>query len=187
VDLAMKNFSLIEDPNSNSSKPVVTISNLGNIPLTNPEVQIDLGGNAALKERIDATILPGKTVQQILNLAIVPQMLGYICAEVSPEADINIYNGRQCLSVTNDDVLFYPYPNPAKGQINFDWISAESENVEVMIFRSTGQVVFKQDFQMVQPGINQLAIDISSLSNGLYLIQFSGSKVKKAFSVSVIN
>jgi len=44
ADLAMKGFSLLEDPDSNSSKPVVTILNLGNIPLTNPEVQIDLAG-----------------------------------------------------------------------------------------------------------------------------------------------
>jgi len=187
IDIAMKNFSLVEDPNSNASKPVVTISNLGNIPLTNPEVQIDLGGHAVLNEKIALTVLPGRSIQQTLSLEIVPQTLGYICAEVASAGDINIYNDRQCLSMTNNDVLFYPYPNPAKGQINFDWISSESENVVVTIFRSTGQVAFKQDFQMVQPGINQLAIDISSLSSGLYMIQFSGSKAKKTFSVSVIN
>jgi PKD repeat protein len=187
VDLAMKNFSLVEDPSSNSSKPVVTISNLGNIPLTNPEVQIDLGGNALLKEKIMATVLPGKTVQQILSLEIVPQALGYICAEVASAGDIDVYNDRQCLSMTNDDVLFHPYPNPASGKINFDWISSESEKVTVTIFKSTGQVTFKQDFQMVQSGINQLTIDISGLSSGLYLIQFSGAKATKSFSVSVIN
>lgn len=187
VDLAMTNFSLVEDPSSNSSKPVVTILNLGNIQLTNPEVQIDLGGNVRLKEKIASTILPGKSTQQTLSLQIVPQSLGYICAEVAPAGDVNIYNDRQCLSLTNNDVLFYPYPNPAKGQINFDWISSENENVVVTIFKSTGQVAFQQNFLNVQSGINQLAIDISSLSSGLYLIQFSGAKAKKTFSVSVIN
>ncbi|HEV8511912.1 MAG TPA: PKD domain-containing protein [Cyclobacteriaceae bacterium] len=187
IDLAMKNFSLIENPSSNSSKPVVTISNLGNIPLTDPEVQIDLGGNAILKEKIVTTVLPGKSIQQTLSLEIVPQTLGYICVEVVPAGDINVYNDRQCLSMTSNDVLFYPYPNPASGQINFDWISSESENVGVTIYKSTGQIAFKQDFQKVPSGINQLAIDISSLSSGLYLIQFSGAKVKKTFSVSVIN
>ncbi len=187
VDLAMKNFSLANDPNSNSSKPVVTILNLGNIPLTNPEVQIDLGGNAVLKEKIISTILPGKSLQQTLNVEIVPQTLGYICAEVTSSGDVDIYNDRQCISMNNDDVLFYPYPNPAKGQINFDWISSENEDVTVTIYKSTGQVAFNQNFQFVQSGINQLAIDISSLSSGLYLIQFSGAKTKKTFSVSVIN
>jgi len=187
VDLAMKNFLLVEDPSSNSSKPVVTILNLGNIPLTNPEVQIDLGGNAVLKEKIISTILPGKSIQQTLSLEIVPQTLKYICAEVAPAGDVNVYNDRRCLSLTDTDVLFYPYPNPAKGQINFDWISAENENVAVTIYKSTGQVAFQQNFQLVQSGINQLAIDISSLSSGLYLIHFSGAKSKKTFSVSVIN
>ncbi len=90
LDLAMKNFSLVEDPNSNSLNPLVTISNLGNIPLTNPEVQIDLGGNAVLKEKIISTIFPGKSIQQTLSLAIVPQTLGYICAEVALTGDVNI-------------------------------------------------------------------------------------------------
>ena len=187
VDLAMNNFLLVEDPSSNASKPVVTILNLGNIPLTNPEVQIDLGGNVILKEKIMSTILPGKSLQQTLNLLIVPQSLQYICSEVSLIGDVNIYNNRQCLAMTSNDVLFYPYPNPASGQINFDWISSENENVAVTIYKSTGQIAFKQDFQMVHSGINQLAIDISTLSSGLYLIQFSGAKEKMTYSVSVVN
>jgi len=187
VDLAMKDFSLTQDPSSNSSKPVVTILNLGNIPLTNPEVLIDLGGNVILKEKVTSTILPGKSIQQILSLELVPETLEYICAEVAPAGDVNIYNDRQCLSMTTSDILFHPYPNPASGQINFDWISFESEDVTVTIYKSTGQMAFKQDFQMIQSGINQLAIDISSLSSGLYLIQFSGAKAKKTFSVSVVN
>ncbi len=187
VDLAMKAFSLLEDPSTNSSKAVVTILNLGNIPETNPEVQIDLGGNALLKEKIISTVLPGKSIQQTLSLEIVPQSLGYICAKVALTGDVNIYNDKQCLSMTDNDVLFYPYPNPASGQINFDWISSANEKVEVTIYKSTGQVAFKQDFQTVQSGINQLAIDVSSLSSGLYLIQFFGAKAKKTFNVMVIN
>ena len=187
VDLAISAFSLLDDPSTNASKAVVTISNLGNIPETNPEVLIDLGGNAILKEKIMSTVLPGKSIQQTLSLEIVPQSLGYICAEVGRAGDVNIFNDRECLSMTNNDILFHPYPNPASGKINFDWISSENENVEVTIYRSTGQVVFKQEFLMVQPGINQLAIDISSLSSGFYLVQYSGVRAKKTFSISVIN
>ncbi len=78
-------------------------------------------------------------------------------------------------------------PNPAKGQINFDWISSENENVTVTLYKSTGQMAFQQNFQTIQSGINQLAINISSLSSGLYLIQVSGANAKKTFNVMVIN
>jgi len=186
VDLAMKDFSLLKDPASNSSNPVVRISNLGNIPISNPEVLIDLGGNAILKEKINATVLPGKSVQQTLSLEIVPQSLGYICAEVTPAGDVDMYNDRQCLSLTGSDTLYNPYPNPANNIINLDWISAENETVVVTIYKSTGQVTFQQNLPMTQSGINQFAIDISSLSSGLYLIEFFGTKVKKTYSVSVV-
>lgn len=187
VDLAMKAFSLIDDPSTNSSRMVVTISNLGNIPLDNPEVQIDLAGNSLLKEKITSTVLPGKSVQQMLSLEIVPQLLEYICAEIELTGDSDVANDRQCISLTSNDVLLLPYPNPAGGQINFDWISAAPEDVTVSIYKSNGEIAFVQNFQNVQSGINQLKINTISLTNGLYLIQFAGTKVKKAFRVMIVN
>jgi hypothetical protein len=187
VDLAMIAFSLLEDPSSNSSRPVVTLQNLGNIPLINPLVEIDLGGNVRLKEKINSTVLPGKSIQQLLSLEIVPLALAYICAEATTSGDVDIYNDKQCLSLTSNDVVLSPYPNPASDQINFDWISAEIENVVVTIYKSTGQVAFEQTFQMLSAGINQLAINTAALSSGVYVVQFSGATTKKTFSVTVVH
>jgi len=187
IDLAVKNFSLTEDQSTNSSKAVVTISNLGNIPFTNPEVDIDLGGNALLKENVTVVVHPGQTVIQTLDLEIVPQSISYICATIIVANDVDIGNDKQCLTLTGEDVVLLPYPNPVRGNINFDWVSSSSENVMVTIYQSNGQVAFEQTFQNVPAGSGQLSINISSLSSGLYLIRFSGAKVQQTFRIIVAN
>lgn len=180
IDLAMKNFSLTNDPTSNSSKATVTIFNLGNIPLTNPEVEIDLAGNALLKEKILAVVQPGKSVVQTLSLQIVPESLSYICAVVTTANDAEVDNNKQCLSLTHDDVVMPPYPNPAAGSLNFDWISIENENVRVIVYKSNGEVAFEQSLS-VAAGLGQLTLNTSTFAGGLYLIQFTGSKTQKVF------
>ncbi|HLZ16724.1 MAG TPA: T9SS type A sorting domain-containing protein, partial [Cyclobacteriaceae bacterium] len=187
IDLAMINLSLVPDPATSSTRAEVTILNSGNIPITNPEVLINLAGSAMLKENVVAVLQPGNSVQQMLSLEILPQSLSYICVEVAEQNDVNKLNDKQCLSMTSDDVLLLPYPNPASDQIHFDWIGSTTEDVRVIIYRSNGEVAFLQDFQHVQSGINRLTISTSSLAGGLYLIQFSGAKTKKAFRFIVSN
>jgi len=187
IDLVMNNFSLLNNSSSNSSEVIVTISNAGNIPMTNPEIDIDLGGNATVKENLTGTIRPGKSYQQTLNLGIVTQYLKYICVDIDAENDVDLANNKLCETLSGIDVVQTPYPNPAKEQIHFDWISSSQENVRVVIYTSTGEIVFEQTFDSVQEGLNQLSINTSSLSNGLYLIQFNGSKTSKTFKIAITN
>ncbi len=185
IDLAMKSFSLKEDPSTSSSKATVTISNLGNIPFTNPEVDIDLGGGALLRENLAAIVQPGQSVVQTLDLEIVPQSISYICANVIVANDVDFANDKQCLTLTGEDVIFSPYPNPVVGNLNFDWVSSSAENVIVTIYQSNGQVTFEQTFQNVLIGLGQLSINTSSLANGLYLVRFSGAKAQQTFRIMV--
>ena len=187
IDLAMKNFSLTKDPSINSSKATITISNLGNIPFTNPEVDIDLGGGALLKGNLTGIVQPGQSVVQTLGLEIVPQAISYICANVVVANDANSANDKQCLTLTGEDITFSPYPNPVVGSVNFDWVSSSSENVTVTIYESTGQPVFEQIFHNVPLGLGQLSISTSSLANGLYLIRFSSAAMQKTFRMVVAN
>jgi PKD repeat protein len=187
IDLVMDNFSLLNNSSSNSSEVIVSISNAGNIPMINPAIDINLGGNASVKENLMGTIRPGTSYQQTLNLGIVTQSLNYICIDVEATDDVDFANNKLCETLTNNDVVQTPYPNPAKEQVHFDWISSSQENVRVIIYTSTGEVVFEQTFDSVQEGLNQLSINTSSLSSGLYLIQFNGSKTSKTFKIVVAN
>ncbi|MBS1681426.1 MAG: PKD domain-containing protein [Bacteroidetes bacterium] len=188
IDLTMNNFSLSNDPSTNSSKATVTVFNAGNIPLINPTVEIDLGGGAFIKENITGMIRPGKSLTQMLSLQIVPQTLPYICAIVAATNDADLANNKQCVALANEDVVSEPYPNPTHtGSISFDWISASQENIQITIFKSNGETAFHQYLDSVPSGLTQMKINTSDFSDGLYLIQFSGNSTKKTYRFIVAN
>lgn len=187
VDLTMQNFSLANDPTTGSSRAIVTIYNSGNIPLTNPEVKIDLAGGAMLKEAIQGTVVPGKSITTTLSLEIIPRAIEYVCALVNATSDVDPSNDEKCLSLSNTDYLFSPYPNPASGNVNMDWISSGTEDVKVSVYKTTGELAFQQQFSNVAPGLVQLSISTTTLSNGLYLIRFEGAKAQKTFRIMVAN
>ncbi|MGC4021901.1 MAG: T9SS type A sorting domain-containing protein [Cyclobacteriaceae bacterium] len=188
IDLAMSNFSLTNDPNTNSSKAVVTILNYGNIPLIDPIVDIDLGGGALVKENVSGMIRPGQSLTQTLGLEIVPQSIPYICAIVEATSDVDIANNKQCVSLSSDNIVMEPYPNPVHdGIVNFDWINNNQEDVEVLVYKSNGEVAFQQNLSQLQIGLSHMSINTSGFSNGLYLIQFVGGSTKKTFRFIVAN
>jgi PKD repeat protein len=187
IDIAMNNFLLTSDPSSNSSKAVVTILNSGNIPLVDPEIFIDFGGNASVKEKISGLIRPGKSLVQTLGLQIVPRSLQYICAEIDAVDDINSTNNKRCISLSNEDVIMTPYPNPSTdGEITLEWVGAQ-EDVTITIFRTNGEIAFAKNLDAISAGLGQLTINTSVFSNGLYLIQFTGNKATKAFRIMIAN
>ncbi|MBI3482959.1 MAG: PKD domain-containing protein, partial [Bacteroidetes bacterium] len=188
IDIVMNNFSLTNDPSTNSSKAVVTVLNSGNIPLVDPEVLIDFGGDASVKEKISGLVRPGKSIVKTLGLQIVPRSLQYICAEIDVADDVNATNNKQCVSLSTDDVVMTPYPNPStSGQVTMEWVGSTQENVHITIFHSNGEIVFEQDLDTVQAGLGQLVINTSSFAHGLYLIRFAGSKTTKTFRIVIAN
>lgn len=188
VDVAMNNLSLTNDLTSNTSKPVVTILNSGNMPLIDPVIILDLGGGASIKQKVSGMVKPGKSLSKMLELQIVPSSIKYVCAEIEAADDVNLFNNRQCVSLSHENLVMQPYPNPAiSGHVTLEWIGASQENATVTVFRSNGEIVFEQHLDRLQAGLGQLEISTSSLPNGLYLIRFVGSTVTKTFRIVIAN
>ncbi len=62
------------------------------------------------------------------------------------------------------------YPNPTKGDLNIEFTTQESGNVELKIIDMSGRVV-KSILSKSQEGENQFQISMSELANGIYHIQ----------------
>ncbi|MBS1558119.1 MAG: PKD domain-containing protein [Bacteroidetes bacterium] len=182
----LKIFSLIPSSSANSSQPYLSVFNSGNVPLVNPEVDIDLGGGGKVKQTLSGLIQPQGTLSQILNLQILTGSLSYVCAQVVVPQDVNPDYGKQCLTLQGD-VVFEPYPNPASGAINLDWIATSNENVEITLFKSDGTIAFQQSFSNQPAGLTQFSLPTTPLANGLYLIRFSGATIQKTFRVAITN
>jgi hypothetical protein len=78
-------------------------------------------------------------------------------------------------------IAFQQYPNPVNGELHFDWIAADSGTAQLTIFNNTGAKAFDRSLQASAAGLNQIRLDVSNLSPGMYLIVFNYSGQKKTF------
>jgi len=65
---------------------------------------------------------------------------------------------------------FVLYPNPSSGRLMIQSASPESRDIQLEIYSSSGQVVYRRDFENLSP-FSQQILDLTSLSPGMYFIR----------------
>ena len=69
------------------------------------------------------------------------------------------------------------YPNPAQDQVNINLNMEQSENVDVVIFNTLGQIVVSENYGSLN-GVNTLNIKLDNLTSGIYFVKIAvGDKV----------
>jgi len=90
----------------------------------------------------------------------------------------------QSISINENDLsnLINIYPNPANNNINISFDKLSSDNVNIKIFNSIGEVVKTQSAN----GKKSLKINTQSYSSGFYILQLNigDSVLSKRFSIS---
>ncbi|MCA6409287.1 MAG: PKD domain-containing protein, partial [Cytophagales bacterium] len=185
VDAEMTDFFFVKDTKTGSLQPVVKLLNRSNITLTNPIILLDVAGGSGVSQQITGTIKPNQEISQMLDLKLVPKTNQYVCAEVVVVGDMDTFLNRKCLSLSGEEVLFTPFPNPAREQLNMDWISIDGSAVTFQVLTSAGAVSFQQTISSINSGLNRLIINTSALLPGIYFIRFSDSKTDRTFSFAV--
>jgi PKD repeat protein len=186
IDASMSSLVLAEDPQTTSTRAIVTITNNSNVPLVDPIVTVDLGGNASLKERVSGSIPVGGSLTKTLSLQIVPTLLQYVCAEVAVSNDVFADNNEQCVSLSQDEITLSPYPNPANTQLNIRWINPKAENVHVAVFKSNGQVAFDEELDS-PAGLSEFRVNTSTWASGLYLVRVTAGASQNVYKVVITN
>jgi PKD repeat protein len=185
VDAGLSGLQFLRDPSSGEYQALFVIDNAGNLPLTNPTILVEISGKVNLKEKLNLTVLPGQSMSQILNYSLLPGGLEYICLSVDVAQDATIYNNKECVNLTNETIGFQPYPNPVNGELHLDWIAAAAGMAQLTIFNSAGAKAFDRSLQASVAGLNQIRLDVSNLSPGMYLIVFNYSGQKKTFRFAI--
>lgn len=186
TDIAVSNFSLFEDKTLGTVHPAVGVTNNGNYAIKSLLVEIDISGGGLITEIVETDLQPGQMEILVLQTGIVLRgSEQYVCAEVKLEADENQFDNRTCLTLENS-VVFAPYPNPAQSELHLDWIAMQSGSLHLQLINSTGQEAFRQEISGLSQGLNQLVIDLSTLSPGIYVVVFDDGVTRKSFR-QVIN
>jgi hypothetical protein len=78
------------------------------------------------------------------------------------------------------------YPNPANGPVTLDLdVPFGSHEATVTLFNVLGQQVFAADYS-VNSGRNNLSVDVSAFSSGLYLVQASCEELTRLTKLVVL-
>lgn len=83
------------------------------------------------------------------------------------EIDKIYFTNKMSITELNNEEASFVFPNPAKDNIKIFGI----ENQDIEIFSTDGKLILKERYE-------GKAIDISSLSQGLYLIKTNGKTLK---------
>ncbi|MEQ1587063.1 MAG: PKD domain-containing protein [Cyclobacteriaceae bacterium] len=186
INAALSGFSLTANSDG-TLMAMVTVMNRSNIPISNPDIYLDLSGLTQVKEMFSGTIQPNQSITRTLTSAIMPVNLNYACAEVLITGDANSFDNRECINLNSEIVFIQPYPNPANEIIYLDWINQDLESFRVIIYNSSGQAVLNQTYSDLLPGLNQVEINVSQLAPGIYLASYSAGNVSKSLRFSVVH
>jgi PKD repeat protein len=187
LDVDLRELTLIKDETSGAYQMMVTIKNLSNYPLDKINVLVFISGNATIRETINARIIPNGEVTRLLSNQILPgASTTYLCAELDVVNDRDELNNKKCEPLDAKPVVFSPYPNPSAGSFQFDWIAAEKEDAYFEISNSMGQTVLQQSVTATQKGLNQIQVDLRSLSAGTFYFKFISGSVSRTLPISIV-
>lgn len=184
VNAVLSEFKLT--PSGGSMKATVTIKNDGNISMSNPEVIIDLAGNASVKEKLLGTILPNQSLTRTLSIDILSKNLQYACAELNTTGDTYLFDNRQCINLETETIAIQPYPNPTQDELFIDWINIESESMHVVIYNASGQIVLDKKYEPILTGLNQIEVNVSNLGAGIYFVTYFDGSVSRTSRFSIV-
>ena len=156
----------------------VTINNYGLNPATNLNVNYQFNSGTIVTETVTSTIPVGGSVNHIFSIPVGPMSVGVpaaqLCAWTSYSADPNPINNQFCNTQnapttavdeqTKNTIVVYP--NPTTGKLFLENVPNEKTSLEILDI--SGKSVYNTEKLLGK------AIDISSLSKGVYEIKLKG-------------
>lgn len=186
INAAVSDFRLEVIPGSDHYSPVVTIENKSNVALVNPIINLDLSGNATVSQTIEAIIRPNELLPYRFTTNISPVSLSFACAEINVSADDYAFDNRQCVNLQDEYSSMIPYPNPASHELILEWINNHDEPMEMVIYNAAGRAVISRQYAPTLKGLNQVKLDVSALSAGIYFVSYSLDGLTQNFRFSIV-
>lgn len=182
TNIALSGLELIEFQ-SGSFKPAVTIYNHGNVSVNGLNVLIDISG-PVIREHIDEEIEPNSSYRHVFQFEFPEETsLEYFCVEAEI-TDLTMNDNRTCLSIQQPITIFPPYPNPARGTLNVDWILNEDGIVYLTVVNSMGQEIESIQVNSSE-GLNPFVLNTGNLGAGVYFLKVNYQRFTRVYRIFV--
>lgn len=185
INAAMADFALVRTPGRDTWTSMVTIENKSNVALINPDVYLDISGNALISEKVVGLIEPNASFTYTFSTSIVPRAVDFACAEIKINGDNNLFDNRQCVNLIDESISRSPYPNPASNELTLEWITDTNDPMTVIIYNASGQAIITRQYPPSLKGLNQVNVDVSVLAAGIYFVHYVVDGQNQRFKFSI--
>ena len=175
IDLAIFDISAQETSQGYISE--LTLTNLGNVDIDDCKVTVTYNKLVDVVVDLDTTILGLQQLRlEVGNpIDLRGEPLETVCAKLNfplEDRDLNLLNNEFCAAVGSEVVIQAPYPNPtADGRMTLEFISEEAiEEVVLHLRNPSGQIIQRYEPGAFSEGWNNLELDLSSVSRGIYFL-----------------
>ncbi len=170
------------------------LSNLGNVPVRNFNLHLEIGQDVNFDTQVEHLIAPGTTVSYDLNadFFLIPgRTLPFTCIEVGnpngigelvPEVvELDLENNRMCTALDRARPTFAPpYPNPSGDVFRLGVVLPEGGRLVVRMIDAAGRAVRDGSYTL-EAGVHHLEWPVHDVMVGVYLLEyeFEGEKELK--------
>lgn len=177
--------------NGNYLEISVYIINNGTLPVSKPELVLNLGEGKIYRESLDS-IPVSQVIDYTLKTEIwraektLPEI---ICLEVFANPyeghyENNTEDNLICSANVKNLLVFQPYPNPTNQSLNIEYILAKPAECLITITNSMGKQVYVNKFEN-QTQYNKLELDVSEFAVGVYYLQVQSGGERESRKVVV--
>ncbi len=96
------------------------------------------------------------------------------------------YSPKISIEIKPDLENITVFPNPGDEQIFLQLETSNSEDINIMIFNTVGQLVLDHIFS-AEPGLNQFQFDVTKFSSGIYFMQVRQGRILEKVKFAVDN
>jgi len=177
-------ITLIEaEIQGNRLRPVIELRNNSPFEIVAADIMVWLSGGQAMTETWRNTtasgrLLPGATIRypfpaSFINHPNDSEMEEILCARAlipSFPIDNNPLNNQLCSPLTRYFTVMKPWPNPAKGEVNFELVVEYPDMLEIELFTLQGRSLGIRFSELLTEGLNRITIPADgSIRGGVYL------------------
>ena len=170
-------YNLRTKLNGNYLEISVYIINNGTLPVTQPELILNLGDGKVYRESLEE-IQAGEVLDYKLKTEIwraektLPEI---ICLEIFANPFEGHYETKTednliCAGNVKNLVLFLPYPNPASQSITVEYVLSKATDCVVRLINSMGEKVYEIKFTEKDLH-NKFEINVEEFASGVYYLQ----------------
>jgi PKD repeat protein len=179
LDIAITNIS--ESVSNNHLYINAEVANLGTRDITTFKMEAELQNGTIIQESFTGLLPSGSNGLMAYNFTASFQVSAesspdYYCVRaVDPNNGMDDVpsNNEKCKNLISDISVANPFPNPFDDNLTLNVILPYKEQLKVDVYDQLGKILFTAYDDMGNAGLNQLSLDMTNLTEGVYTLRIS--------------